>query len=147
VIRPGLVGERLDHISPVAAARIATPTSLRQASLRTQSRRRIAGTSLLAQLIVCEFAYVLIDGATLSIRRVEYDTERENKALGWSGLPRADWSQTPFWPPRRRCHSLHTNYMVNGMLIKSARGISRQINSEQLFAGFLERVDHAPPLE
>jgi hypothetical protein len=30
-------------------------------------------------------------GATLSIRRVEYDIEREIKALGQSGLPRADW--------------------------------------------------------
>jgi hypothetical protein len=29
--------------------------------------------------------------ATLSIRRVEYDIEREIKALGQSGLPRADW--------------------------------------------------------
>jgi hypothetical protein len=30
-------------------------------------------------------------GATLSVRRVEYDVEREIKALGQSGLPRADW--------------------------------------------------------
>src|ERR1017187_10354458 len=22
-------------------------------------------------------------------------------------------SQKPFWPPRRRCHSLHSNYMLN----------------------------------
>ena len=36
-------------------------------------------------------SYLLIDGATLSIRRVEYDIEREIKALGQSGLPRADW--------------------------------------------------------
>jgi hypothetical protein len=45
----------------------------------------------LAQIIVGKFAsYLLIDGATLSIRRVEYDIEREIKALGQSGLPRAD---------------------------------------------------------
>jgi hypothetical protein len=30
-------------------------------------------------------------GAILSIRGVEYDIEREIKALGQSGLPRADW--------------------------------------------------------
>jgi hypothetical protein len=30
-------------------------------------------------------------GATLSIRRIEYDIEREIKALGQSGLPRPDW--------------------------------------------------------
>jgi hypothetical protein len=30
-------------------------------------------------------------GAILSIREVEYDIEREIKALGQSGLPRADW--------------------------------------------------------
>src|SRR2546422_5895473 len=42
-----------------------------------------AGASLLAQVIVGKFAsYLLIDGATLSIRRVEYDIEREIKALG-----------------------------------------------------------------
>jgi hypothetical protein len=46
----------------------------------------------LAQIIVGKFAsYLLIDGATLSIRRVEYDIAREIKALGQSGLPRADW--------------------------------------------------------
>jgi hypothetical protein len=49
-----------------------------------------AGASLLAQIIVGKFAsYVLIDGATLSIRRVEYDIEGK-KALGQSGLRRAD---------------------------------------------------------
>src|ERR1035437_1470059 len=62
-------------------------------ALRSQSRRaRRAGAGLLAQIIVGKFAsYLLIDGATLSIRRVEYDIEREIKALGQSGLPRADW--------------------------------------------------------
>ena len=51
-----------------------------------------AGASLLAQIVVGKFAsHLLIDGATLSIRRVEYDIEREIKALGQSGLPRADW--------------------------------------------------------
>ncbi len=32
---------------------------------------------------------------------------------GESGLPRADWILKAFWPPRRRCHSLHSNYMLN----------------------------------
>jgi hypothetical protein len=46
----------------------------------------------LAQIIVGKFAtYLLIDGATLSIRRVEYDIEREIKAIGQFGLTRADW--------------------------------------------------------
>ena len=50
-----------------------------------------AGASLLAQIIVGKFAScLLIDGATLSIRRVEYDIEREIKALDQSGLRRAD---------------------------------------------------------
>jgi len=40
-------------------------------------------------------------GATLCIRRVEYDNEREIKALGQSGLPGADWIVKPFWPPRQ----------------------------------------------
>ena len=56
------------------------------------NREERAGASLLAQIIVGKFAsYLLIDGATLSIRRVEYDIEREIKALGQSGLPRTDW--------------------------------------------------------
>ena len=72
-------------------ARIDTDELL-QASLRSQSRRARRGASLLAQIIVGKFAsYPLIDGATLSIRRVEYDMGREVKALGRSGLPRADW--------------------------------------------------------
>ena len=46
----------------------------------------------MAQIIVGKFAsHLLIDGATLSIRRVEYDIEREIKALGQSVLPCADW--------------------------------------------------------
>jgi hypothetical protein len=65
---------------------------LRQASLRKPIEKSTAGASLLAQIIVGKFAsYLLIDGATLSIRRVEYDIEREIKVLGQSGLPRADW--------------------------------------------------------
>ena len=24
-----------------------------------------------------------------------------------------NWIAKPFWPPRRRCHSLHSNYMLN----------------------------------
>jgi hypothetical protein len=51
-----------------------------------------AGASLLVQIIVGKFAsYLLIDGATLSIRRVECDFGREIKALDQSGLPRTDW--------------------------------------------------------
>jgi hypothetical protein len=46
----------------------------------------------LAQIIVGKFAsYLLIDGTTLSIRRVECDFGREIKALDQSGLPRTDW--------------------------------------------------------
>ena len=46
----------------------------------------------MAQIIVGKFAsYLLIGGATLSVRRVKYDIEREIKALGQSGLPSADW--------------------------------------------------------
>src|ERR1700682_192241 len=72
-------------------ARFATPMSCgRQAC--AANRESTAGASLLAQIIVGKFAsYLLIDGATLSIRHVEYDIEREIKALGQSGLPRADW--------------------------------------------------------
>jgi len=51
-----------------------------------------AGASLLAQIVVGKFAsHPLIDGATLSSRRVEYDSESEIEALGQSGLRRADW--------------------------------------------------------
>jgi hypothetical protein len=32
-----------------------------------------------------------LTGTIPSVRRVEYDIEREIKALGQSGLPRADW--------------------------------------------------------
>ena len=70
--------------------------------------------SLLAQIIVGKFAsYVLIDGATLSIRRVEYDIERGKKHPVSLGSLAPIGSQKPFWPPRRRCHSLHSNYMLN----------------------------------
>jgi predicted phosphodiesterase len=36
-------------------------------------------------------AYLLLDGSTLSIRRVDYDPDREIKALWGCGLPHADW--------------------------------------------------------
>jgi len=46
----------------------------------------------LAQIIVGKFAsYLSIDGATLSIRRVEYDIEREIEVLCQSALRRAAW--------------------------------------------------------
>jgi predicted phosphodiesterase len=36
-------------------------------------------------------AYLLLDGSTPAIRRVEYDLDRELKALSSCGLPHADW--------------------------------------------------------
>ena len=36
-------------------------------------------------------AYLLLDDSTPSIRRVEYDVDRELKALASGGLPHADW--------------------------------------------------------
>jgi predicted phosphodiesterase len=36
-------------------------------------------------------AYLLLDGSAPSIRRVEYDVDRELKALSLCGLPHADW--------------------------------------------------------
>jgi putative phosphoesterase len=36
-------------------------------------------------------AYLLLDGSEPVIRRVEYDLDRETKALEESGLPHADW--------------------------------------------------------
>jgi putative phosphoesterase len=36
-------------------------------------------------------AYILLDASTPTIRRVEYDVDRECKALAKSGFPHADW--------------------------------------------------------
>ncbi len=36
-------------------------------------------------------SYLLLDGSTPSIRRVEYDVNRELRALSTCGLPHADW--------------------------------------------------------
>ena len=36
-------------------------------------------------------AYLLLDDSEPSIRRVEYDVDRELKALSVCGLPHADW--------------------------------------------------------
>jgi predicted phosphodiesterase len=36
-------------------------------------------------------SYLLLDGSTPTIRRVEYDLEKEVKALASCGLPQADW--------------------------------------------------------
>ena len=36
-------------------------------------------------------SYLVIDGESLSIRRVEYDVESEAKDLLRSGLPHAEW--------------------------------------------------------
>ena len=39
----------------------------------------------------CRAAYLLLDDSTPAIRRVEYDLDRELKALAVCGLPHADW--------------------------------------------------------
>jgi putative phosphoesterase len=39
----------------------------------------------------CRAAYLLLDESEPSIRRVEYDVDRELKALAACGLPHADW--------------------------------------------------------
>jgi len=36
-------------------------------------------------------SYLLLDGPAPAIRRVEYDVDKELKALSCSGLPHADW--------------------------------------------------------
>jgi diadenosine tetraphosphatase ApaH/serine/threonine PP2A family protein phosphatase len=36
-------------------------------------------------------AYLLLDDSKPTIRRVEYDVDKELKALSTSGLPHADW--------------------------------------------------------
>ncbi len=36
-------------------------------------------------------AYLLLDGSTPTIRRVEYDVDKEIKALAVCGLPHSDW--------------------------------------------------------
>jgi diadenosine tetraphosphatase ApaH/serine/threonine PP2A family protein phosphatase len=36
-------------------------------------------------------AYLLLDDSTPAIRRVEYEVDRELKALAGCGLPHADW--------------------------------------------------------
>jgi len=36
-------------------------------------------------------SYLVLDGSASAIRRVEYDIEREMKALSACGLPHADW--------------------------------------------------------
>ena len=39
----------------------------------------------------CRAAYLLLDDSQASIRRVEYDVERELQALAECGRPHADW--------------------------------------------------------
>jgi len=39
----------------------------------------------------CRAAYLLLDDSTPAIRRVEYDLDRELKALAVCGVPHADW--------------------------------------------------------
>jgi len=39
----------------------------------------------------CRASYLLLDGSSATIRRVEYDLEKELKALAASTLPHADW--------------------------------------------------------
>jgi predicted phosphodiesterase len=39
----------------------------------------------------CRASYLLLDGHSASIRRVEYDIEKERTALSTCGMPHADW--------------------------------------------------------
>ncbi len=83
-------------------------------------------------------------GAILSIRRVEYDIEREIKGLGQSGLPRADWIAKRFWPPRRRCHSLHSNDVLNRGYAY-ATIISSKYHGQTLLSHLASLYPHSTP--
>ena len=58
-----------------------------------QERRCIANSGSVGQSYDGDSraAYLLLDDAVPTIRRVEYDVDRELRALSASGLPHADW--------------------------------------------------------
>ena len=76
----------------VVYGHIHTPF-IRQLNNPTQAGRRIANSGSVGQSHDGDrrAAYLLLDDSVPTIRRVDYDIERELKALSSSGLPHADW--------------------------------------------------------
>src|SRR5580692_3839454 len=53
-------------------------------------------------------------------------------------------SQKPFWPPRRRCHSLHSNYMLNRGYAYTTI-ISTKYHGQTLLAHLASLYPHSTP--
>ena len=72
---------------------IAVYGHIHQSFVRNVARLTVINTGSVSQSFDGDprTSYVLIDDVTPAIRRVEYDTEREIKAITASGLPHAEW--------------------------------------------------------
>src|SRR5207245_6987452 len=53
-------------------------------------------------------------------------------------------SQKPFWPPRRRCHSLHSNYMLNRGYAYT-KIISSKYDGQTLLSHLASLYPHSTP--
>ena len=80
---------------------------------------------------------MLIDGATLSL----FAASNMTSHLG-SLAPIG--SQKPFWPPRRRCHSLHSNYMLNRGYA-CTKIISSKYHGQTLLSHLASLYPHSTP--
>ncbi len=68
----------------------------------------------------------------------------KSKALGQSGLPRADWIANTLLAPRRRCHSLHSNDVLNRGYAY-ATIISSKYHGQTLLSHLASLYPHSTP--
>jgi predicted phosphodiesterase len=90
---PEASDEDLEAIYAPLAQRIVAYAHIHRPFVRTLTNRIVANTGSvgLSHDGDRRAAYLLVDGATATTRRVEYDVAREIAALSQSRLPHADW--------------------------------------------------------
>jgi Calcineurin-like phosphoesterase superfamily domain len=90
---PDASGEELQSTYAPLRARIAVYGHIHRSYIRRLQGMTVANTGSVSQSHDGDrrASYLVIDGESVAIRRVEYDVESEAKDLSLSGLPHAQW--------------------------------------------------------
>jgi predicted phosphodiesterase len=90
---PEATDAELESIYSTLGQPIAVYAHIHRSYIRSVSNMLVANTGSVSLSYDGDrrAAYLLLDDFQLSIRRVEYDVDRELKALSSCGLPHADW--------------------------------------------------------
>jgi predicted phosphodiesterase len=90
---PNASDDEMESTYAFLRARIAIYGHIHRPFIRRLSAMTVANTGSVSQSYDGDrrASYLVIDGESVTIRRVEYDVEKEAKELSRSGLPHAEW--------------------------------------------------------